>query len=94
MTDADLEAMRLDWRVVAGFRRGSGEWSVEDEGEFGEAIRQAVESGSAEVMRYWAWWLAHEAEGIRRFVSMVRAAEGRMRARARQEREARERQVV
>lgn len=88
MTEGELEVMRADWRTVAGFKRGTGEWSVEDEEEFGAAIQEALGMNVDEVPRYWAWWLAHEAEWIRRYAAMVRAAEERMRERARQEREA------
>lgn len=89
MTDTELETMRMYWRTVAGFKTGAGEWTGEDEQEFGAAIRQVIEDGCEEAMRYWAWWLASEAEWIRRYTAMVRAAEARIRVeRAAERREA------
>lgn len=80
MTDAELEVMRTDWRTVSGFKRGSGEWGKGDEDEYGAAMKEAIQSGGEEVIHYWAAWLAREAEWIRRFTSMVRLAEQRIRA--------------
>jgi len=78
MTDVELDEMRENWRTVAAFKRGSGEWSVEDEREFGEAAKLALQHDEAAA--YWAAWLQREAEWIRRFTAMVRAAEARIRA--------------
>lgn len=78
MTDSELDEMRENWRTVAAFKRGSGEWSAMDEQEFGEEVREALRHD--ETAAYWAVWLQREAEWIRRFTAMVRAAEARIRA--------------
>lgn len=78
MTDAELDEMRNNWRTVAAFKRSTSEWSIEDEQEFGETVRVALQHD--ETAAYWAAWLRREAEWIRRFTAMVRAAEARIRA--------------
>lgn len=84
----DLNVMRADYVLVRRWWKDADGWSEADLAEADRGVRQVVERKDAELIACWAVWLAGLAEEIRRFESMVRDAEGRMRQQAAAERRA------
>lgn len=85
---ADLNVMRADYVLVRRWWKEAEGWTEADLAEADRGVKAAVDSKDAERIALWANWLAGLAEDIRRFTSMVRAAEDRMRAAAAAERKA------
>jgi len=75
-----LEAKRDDWKVVAADARESGNWTAEDEAEIGAAVASDLERGDPVIVEAWAYWLARQAENVRRLQAMAAQAESRIRA--------------
>lgn len=84
----DLNVMRADYVLVRRWWKEAEGWTEADLAEADRGVKAAVDSNDAERIALWANWLAGLAEDIRRFTSMVRAAEDRMRAAAAAERKA------
>lgn len=84
----NLDTMRADYVLVRRWWKESEGWTEADLSEADRGVKAAVDSGDAERIALWANWLAGLAEEIRRFTSMVRTAEDRMRAAAAAERKA------
>lgn len=84
----NLDTMRADYVLVRRWWKEAEGWTEADLVEADRGVKAAVDSGDAERIALWANWLAGLAEEIRRFTSMVRAAEDRMRAAAAAERKA------
>lgn len=84
----NLDTMRADYVLVRRWWKESEGWTEADLSEADRGVKAAVDSGDAERIALWANWLAGLAEEIRRFESMVRDAEGRMRQQAEAERKA------
>lgn len=78
----DLNPMRTDYVLVRRWWKESEGWTEAELDEADRGVKAAVDSGDAERIALWANWLAGLAEEIRRFTSMVRAAEDRMRVAA------------
>ncbi len=85
---ADLSTMRADYVLVRRRWKNAEGWTEADLAEADRGVKAAIDSNDAERIALWAYWLAGLAEDIRRFTSMVRAAEDRMRAAAVAERKA------
>lgn len=83
---ADLNVMRADYVLVRRWWKEAEGWTEADLAEADRGVKAAVDSKDTERIALWANWLAGLAEDIRRFTSMVRAAEDRMRAAAAAER--------
>ncbi len=83
-----LDTMRADYVLVRRWWKDAEGWTEADLAEADRGVKAVVDSGDAERIALWAKWLAGLAEEIRRFTSMVRAAEDRMRAAAAAERKA------
>lgn len=83
--------MRADFAKVAECRRVRGDWSDADEAEIGNAIKAAIEKQDPDMIHSWALWLADLSASIAAWELIVRGSMARMRAQAREEREARER---
>lgn len=84
----DLNTMRADYVLVRRWWKEAEGWSEADLAEADRDVKRVVDKGDQELITCWANWLAGMAEEIRRFTSMVRAAEDRMRADAAAERKA------
>ncbi|OJW77992.1 hypothetical protein [Thiobacillus sp. 65-1402] len=84
----ELNTMRADYVLVRRWWKESEGWTEADLAEADRGVKAAVDSNDAERIALWANWLAGMAEEIRRFTSMVHAAEDRMRAAASAERQA------
>lgn len=84
----NLDMMRADYVLVRRWWKESEGWTEAELAEADRGVKAAVDSGDAGRIALWANWLAGLAEEIRRFTSMVRAAEDRMRAAAAAERQA------
>lgn len=82
--------MRADFVRVAEHRKAREEWSVEDEQEIGAAIKAAIDKADPDMIHSWALWLADLSASIAAWELIVRGSVARMRAQAREEREARE----
>lgn len=89
-----IEKMRADFVRVAEVRRQRGDWSEADQNEIGAAIKAAVEKGDPDMILSWAAWLADLSHAIAAWDLIVRGSVARMRAQARDEREAREQQAA
>lgn len=85
---ANLDTMRRDYVLVRRWWQNADGWIEAELAEADRGVKAAVDSGDAERIALWANWLAGLAEEIRRFTSMVRAAEDRMRTAAMAERKA------
>lgn len=85
---ADLSTMRADYVLVRRWWKEAEGWAEAELAEADRGVKAAVDSKDTERIALWANWLAGLAEDIRRFTSMVRAAEDRMRAAAAAERKA------
>jgi len=85
---ADLSVMRADYVLVRRWWKEAEGWTDAELAEADRGAKAAVDSNDAERIALWANWLAGLAEEIRRFTSMVRAAEDRMRVAAAAERKA------
>lgn len=85
---ANLDTMRADYVLVRRWWQNAEGWTEAELAESDRGVKAAVDSGDAERIALWANWLAGLAEEIRRFTSMVRAAEDRMRTAAMAERKA------
>ena len=83
----DIEALRVDYRLVRRWWRESEGWSEADLADADAAIKAAVDGGDAELIGCWANWLAGIAKEIRDMSARVRAMEERMEEEARQSRE-------
>jgi hypothetical protein len=79
----NLNRMRLTFSVAAHWLG----WSAEDQTEFGESNRAALDTGNAELLEWWAAYL-EQASGLKRLTEQCRAAEARIRADAEKERAA------
>lgn len=77
---ADLSTMRADYVLVRRWWKEAEGWTEADLAEADRGVKAAVDSNDAERIALWANWLAGLAEEVRRFTSMVRSAEERMRA--------------
>lgn len=77
---ADLSTMRADYVLVRRWWKEAEGWTEADLAEADRGVKAAVDSNDAERIALWANWLAGMAEEVRRFTSMVRSAEERMRA--------------
>lgn len=86
--DIALDTMRTDYVLVRRKWKDVDGWTDEELAEADRGVKAAVDSGDAERIALWANWLAGLAEEIRRFTSMVRSAEDRMRAAAAERRAA------
>lgn len=84
----NLNQMRTDYVTVRRWWKDAEGWSEADLAEADRGVRQVVERKDAELIDCWAAWLAKLAEEIRRFESMVRGAETRMRGQAEAQRQA------
>ena len=82
--------MRADFRRVAEHRKASGDWSEADEAEISAAVGAAVKAQDPDMIKCWAHWLADLSCSIAAWELIVRDSLARMRAQAREEREARE----
>lgn len=76
----DLSVMRADYVLVRRWWKEAEGWTEADLAEADRGVKAAVDSNDAERIALWANWLAGMAEEVRRFTSMVRSAEERMRA--------------
>lgn len=85
-----IAKMRADFVRVSEVRKVRGDWSEADEAEIGAAIKAAVDKGDPDMILSWAAWLADLSSAIAAWDLIVRGSVGRMRAQAREEREARE----
>lgn len=83
-----LDTMRADYVLVRRWWKEAEGWTEAELAEADRGVKAAVDSGDAERIACWSNWLAVLAEEVRRFTSMVRAAEDRMRAAAAAERKA------
>lgn len=77
---ADLIVMRADYVLVRRWWKEAEGWTEAELAEADRGVKAAVDSNDAERIALWANWLAGLAEEVRRFTSMVRSAEERMRA--------------
>lgn len=84
----DLNVMRADYVLVRRWWKESEGWTEAELAEADRDVKRVVDKGDQELIGCWANWLAGLAEDIRRFTSMVRGAEDRMRAAAAAERKA------
>lgn len=85
----DLIAMlRADFATVAGFRAATGEWSKEEEAEFGLAIKAVIDAKDWEMLALWAAWFDGQAAVI---TDPTIGVEDRIRARILAEQQAAER---
>lgn len=84
----NLDTMRADYTLVRRWWKDADGWTEAELAEADRGVRSVVERKDAELIACWAGWLAKQAEQIRRFESMVRAAEGRIRRQAAAERPA------
>jgi hypothetical protein len=82
----NLETMRADYVLIRRWWKDADGWTDAELEEADRGVRKVVERKDAELIACWAAWLARQAEEIRRFESMVRAAEARMRTKAAAER--------
>lgn len=78
--------MRTDYVLVRRWWKEAEGWTEAELAEADAGITAVVGRNDTELIDCWAVWLASEAERIRRFESMVRAAENRMRVQAAAER--------
>lgn len=78
----DLNTMRADYVLVRRWWKEADGWTEAELAEADRGVAGVVERKDAELIACWAAWLAKLAEEIRRFESMVRGAEGRMRGAA------------
>lgn len=77
---ADLNVMRANYVLVRRWWKEAEGWTEAELAEADRGVKAAVDSNDAERIALWANWLAGLAEEVRRFTSMVRSAEERMRA--------------
>lgn len=84
----NIETMRADYVLVRRWWKEAEGWSEADLAEADRGVRRVVERKDAELIACWSAWLAKLAEEIRRFESMVRGAEARMRGPAEAQRKA------
>lgn len=84
----NLDTMRADYVLVRRWWKEAEGWTEADLAEADRDVKRVVDKGDQELIACWANWLAGLAEEIRRFTSLVRAAEDRMRAAAAAERKA------
>lgn len=85
-----LDALRADYRVAARWLREAEAWPAADLEAVGSGMKAAVESGDEGLLACWAAWLSSWAGVARDASRRCRAAEERMRTKARAERAERE----
>ncbi|MBC2731366.1 hypothetical protein [Thiobacillus sp.] len=75
----DLNAMRADYVLVRRWWKDADGWTEAELAWADRGVKAVVDRDDTEMIACWAGWLAGLAEEIRRFESMVRSAEDRMR---------------
>lgn len=75
----DLNTMRADYVLVRRWWKDADGWTEAELAEADRGVKAVVDRDDTEMIASWAGWLAGLAEEIRRFESMVRSAEDRMR---------------
>lgn len=78
----NLDTMRADYTLVRRWWKDAEGWTEADLAEADRGVRLVVERKDVELIACWAGWLGKLAEDIRRFESLVRGAEARMRGQA------------
>ena len=73
----NLNRLRLTFSATAEMLG----WSKEDQAEFGASIREAMDTGNADLLEWWANYL-EQASGLERLAKLCRAAEARIKAAA------------
>lgn len=80
-----LNKLRADFELVARHCTESGEWTKEDQAEFGAAIKAAVERKDDAILILWARDMAIRAAHVLYQTMVIRGVEATMRARAAEE---------